>query len=69
VKRGREGSTVSVQLCGGLRSPNRIVTLAGTTTIRMAEGATCTDNTSGTSLTALFRIFRLIKAVNLQGIE
>jgi hypothetical protein len=65
VKPGREGPTVPLQLRGGLRSPNRTVTPAGTTTIRMAGGATCSDNASDTSLTALSRIFCLIKAVNL----
>jgi hypothetical protein len=64
---GREGPIVLVQLHGGLRSPNMTVTSTGTTTIHMAEGATCIDNTSDTSSTALFRIFRLIKTVNLKG--
>jgi hypothetical protein len=36
VKPGREGPIVPVLLRGGLRSPNRTVTPAGTTTIRMA---------------------------------
>jgi hypothetical protein len=44
---------------------NRTVTHVGTTTIRMAGGATCTDNAFDTSSTALSRIFYLIKAVNL----
>jgi hypothetical protein len=65
VKPGREGSTVLIQLCGGLQSPNMTVTPAGITTIRMAGGARCIDNASDTSSTALFRIFLLIKAVNL----
>jgi hypothetical protein len=65
VKPGKEGPTVMVQLCGGLKSPNRTVTPAGTTTIRMAGGATCIDNASDTSSTALYRIFCLIKVVNL----
>jgi hypothetical protein len=69
VKPGREGPTVPVQLRGGLRSPNKTVTPAGTTTIRMDEGATCIDNASDTSLIAVSRIFRLIKAVNLRGIK
>jgi hypothetical protein len=58
VKLGREGPIVPVQLCGGLRSPNRIVTPADTTTIRMAGGATCIDNASDTSLMAMSRTFR-----------
>jgi hypothetical protein len=65
VKPGREGPTIPVQLRGGLRSPNRTITHAGTTTIGMAGGATCIDNAFETSSTALFRIFRLIKEVNL----
>jgi hypothetical protein len=69
VKAGREGSTVPVQLRGGLRSPNRTVTPMGTTTIRMTGGVICTDNASDTLSTALYRIFHLIKAVNLRGIE
>jgi hypothetical protein len=69
VELGREGPTVPVQLRGGLRSPNRTVTPAGTTTIRMAGGAKCIDNSSDTSSIALSRIFRLIKAINLQGIK
>jgi hypothetical protein len=40
VKLGREGLTISIQLHGGLRSPNRNVTPVGTTTICMAGGAT-----------------------------
>jgi hypothetical protein len=39
VKSGREGPIVPLLLHGGLQSPNRIVTPAGTTTIRMARGA------------------------------
>jgi hypothetical protein len=69
VRPGREGLTVPVQLRGELQKPNRIVTTAGTTTIRMAGGATCIDNASDTMLTALSRIFSLIKAVNLRGIK
>jgi hypothetical protein len=69
MKPGREGPTVPVQVCGGLRSPNRTVTHAGTTTIRMADGAMCIDNVSDTSSTALSRIFRPIKAVDLRGIK
>jgi hypothetical protein len=69
VRPDREGPTVSFQLHGGLQSPNRSVTPAGTTTIHMAGGATCTDNASDTSSTALSRIFRLIKVVNLRGIK
>jgi hypothetical protein len=65
MKPGREGPTVPVQLRGGLLSPNMTVTPAGTTTIRMAESATCIDNASDTSSTALSRIFRQIKVVNL----
>jgi hypothetical protein len=64
VKPGREEPTVLIQLCGGLRSPNRNVTPVGTTTIRMGGGAMCIDNASDTSLTTLSRILRLIKAVN-----
>jgi hypothetical protein len=56
---------VLVQLRGGLQSPNRVVSPVGTTTIRMAGGATCIDNASDTTSTALSRVFRLIKAVNL----
>jgi hypothetical protein len=62
---GREGSTIPVQLRGGLQSPNRTVTPAGTTTIRMAGGATCIDNAFDTTSTALSRIFHLIEVVNL----
>jgi hypothetical protein len=62
---GREGSTIPVQLRGGLQSPNRTVTPAGTTTIRMAGGATCIDNAFETTSTALSRIFHLIEVVNL----
>jgi hypothetical protein len=69
VKPGREGPTIPVQLHGGIQSPSRIVTPVGTTTIRMAGGATWIDNASDTSLTALSRIFRLIKEVTLQGIK
>jgi hypothetical protein len=69
VKPDREGPTIPVQLCGGLRSANRIVTLAGTTTIRMARGVTCIDNASDTSSIALSRIFYPIKMVNLRGIK
>jgi hypothetical protein len=65
VKLGREGPTVPVQLRGGLRSPNRTVIPAGTTTTRMARGATCIDNASDTTPTALSRILCLIKVVNL----
>jgi hypothetical protein len=69
VKSGREGSTVAVQLRDGLQSPNRTITPAGTTTVRMAGDATCIDNASETTSTALSRIFHLIKAVNLRGIK
>jgi hypothetical protein len=69
VRPGREGPTVSVQLCCGLQSPNMIVTPTGTTIIRMVGGAMCIDNASDTMSTALSRIFRLIKAVNLRGIK
>jgi hypothetical protein len=58
-------TTISVQLCGVLQSPNRTVTAMGTTTIRMAGGATCVDNACDATSTAQSRIFRLIKAVNL----
>jgi hypothetical protein len=62
---GREGPTIPVQLHGGLQSPNGTATPVGTTTIRMAGGATCIDNASDTTSIALPRIFRQIKAVNL----
>jgi hypothetical protein len=65
VKSGREGSTIPVQLCGGLRSPNSTVTPTGTTIVCMAWGAMCIDNASDTISNALSRIFRMIKAVNL----
>jgi hypothetical protein len=58
VKPGRKGPTIPVQLRGGLRSPNRTITPAGTTTIRMAEGITCIDNVLDTSLMAMSRTFR-----------
>jgi hypothetical protein len=61
----REGPTVPVQLRSGLRSPNRTVTPAGTTAIRMAGGATCIDSASDISSTALSRIFCPIKVVEL----
>jgi hypothetical protein len=57
VKIGREGPTVRVQLRGGLRSPNRTITLAGTTIIHMAVGVTCIDNASDTSSMAMSRTF------------
>jgi hypothetical protein len=57
VKPGREGSTVLVQLRGGLRSPNRTVTSAGTTIIRMAVGAVGIDNASDTSSMVMSRTF------------
>jgi hypothetical protein len=57
VKLGREGPTVSVQLRDGLRSPNRIVTPTGTTTIRMARGTACIDNAPETSSMAMSRTF------------
>jgi hypothetical protein len=69
VKSGREGPTILVHLRGGLQSPNRAVTPAGTTTVHMPEGATYTDNASDTTSTTLSMIFRLIKAVNLRGIK
>jgi hypothetical protein len=58
VKLGREGPTVLVQLHGRLRSPNRTVTLASTTTVRMARGAACIDNAPDTSSVAMSRTFR-----------
>jgi hypothetical protein len=58
VKLGREESTVPVQLCGELQSPNMTITPAGTTIIRMAGGAVCIDNTPDTSSMAMFRTFR-----------
>jgi hypothetical protein len=69
MKLGREGPTVPVQLRGGLQSPNRTATSAGTTTICMVGGATWIDNASDTTSTALSRMFHLIKAVNLRGIK
>jgi hypothetical protein len=66
---GREGTTVPVQLRGGLQSPNMTVTPKGTTTICMAGGTPCIDNAYDTTLIALSRIFRLIKLVNLRGIK
>jgi hypothetical protein len=57
VKSGMEGPTVPVQLCGGLRSPNRIVTHAGTITVRMAGGIACIDNAPDTSSMAISRTF------------
>jgi hypothetical protein len=58
VKPGREGPTVPIQLCGGLRSPNRTVTPAGTTTIRMVGGSACIDNAADTSSMAMSRTYR-----------
>jgi hypothetical protein len=58
VKSGREEPTVSVQLCGGLRSPNMTVTLAGITTICMVGGAACIDNAPDISLMAMSKTFR-----------
>jgi hypothetical protein len=55
VKSGREGATVPIQLRGGLRSPNRTVTPAGTTTVHMAGGTACIDNATDTSLMAMSR--------------
>jgi hypothetical protein len=57
VTLGREGPTVSVQLRGGLQSPNRTITPTGTTTIHMAGGAAYIDNAPDTSLMAMFRTF------------
>jgi hypothetical protein len=57
VKPGREGPIIPVQLCGGLRSLNRTVTHAGTTTIRMARGAVSIDNAPSTSSMAMSRTF------------
>jgi hypothetical protein len=54
---GREGRTIPVQLHGGLQSPNRTVTHAGTTTICMARGAACIDNAPDTSSMAISRTF------------
>jgi hypothetical protein len=65
VRPGREGPTIPVQLHGGLQSLNRTVTPVGSTTIQMACGATCIDNTYDTSSTMLSRIFCLIKVDNL----
>jgi hypothetical protein len=58
VKPGREGPTIPVQLRGGSRSPNRVVTPAGTTTIRMDRGAACINNAPNTSSMAISRTFR-----------
>jgi hypothetical protein len=58
VKLGREGSTIPVQLHGGLRSPNMIVTLMGITIIRMARGIVYIDNAPDTSSMAMSRTFR-----------
>jgi hypothetical protein len=69
VRLGREGPTVSVQLHGGLQSPNMTITPTGTTIIHIAEGAMCIDNVSDTTSTALSRIFHLIKVVDLRGIK
>jgi hypothetical protein len=69
VRLDREGPTVLVQLRGVLQRPNKTVTAAGPTIIRMTGGATCIGNACDTSSTALCRIFRLIKAVNLGGIK
>jgi hypothetical protein len=57
VKSGREGPTVPVQLRGGLQSPNRTVTPAGTTTARMVGGTVCIDNATDTSSMAMSRTF------------
>jgi hypothetical protein len=57
VKPGRERPTILVHLRGGLQSPNRTVTPAGTTTSHIAGGTTYTDNASKTSSVALSRIF------------
>jgi hypothetical protein len=57
VKSGREGPTIPVQLHGGLRSHNRIVTPAGTTTVHMVGGAACIDNAPNTSSMAMSRTF------------
>jgi hypothetical protein len=69
VRPDSEGPTVPIQLHGGLRSPNKTVTPAGTTTICVARGATCIDNASDTTSIALSWIIRLIKKVNLRGIK
>jgi hypothetical protein len=58
VKPGKEEPTVPVKLRGGLRSPNRTVTPAGSTIIHMAGGAACIDNAPGTSSMAMCRTFR-----------
>jgi hypothetical protein len=57
VKPGREGPTIPVQLCGGLRSLNMTVTPAGTTINRISGGAACIDNALDTSLMAMSRTF------------
>jgi hypothetical protein len=66
VKPGREGPTVPVQLCGGLRSPNKTVTTAGTTTIRMVGGAVCIDNAPDTSSMAMSRTFPTVTGNGLE---
>jgi hypothetical protein len=58
VKPVRKGPTILVQLRVGLRSPNKTVTPAGTTTIHMVKGTTCIDNTSDTSSMAMSKTFR-----------
>jgi hypothetical protein len=58
VKPCMEGPTIPVQLRGGLRSPNRTVTHAGTTIIRMAGGTACIDNAHDNSSMAMSRTLR-----------
>jgi hypothetical protein len=67
VRPGREGPTIPVQLRGGLQSPNKTVTPAGTTTICMAGGTMCIGNASDTMSTTLYRIFCLIKVLSFEG--
>jgi hypothetical protein len=52
------GPTVPVQLRGGLRSPNRIVTPTGTTTVCIAGGTACIDSAPDTSSMAMSRTIR-----------
>jgi hypothetical protein len=58
VKSGREGPTELVQLRGVLQSPNRTVTSASTTIVRMAGGVACIHIAPDSSLMALSRTYR-----------
>jgi hypothetical protein len=57
VKSGRGGPNVPVQLCGGLKSPNRTLTPVGTTTVSMAGGTVCIENAPDTSLMSMSGTF------------